>query len=166
MKIRILLILFIAVIFSFNGCKKDEEGNIIVPKMTATVDGADWKAFLRVSTVQDNKIAISGFPTASKEKAILITITSTELKTYSVSLLPPKLECGVFYQKTTGVAVGSSDYFVSFNSTVTLTKYDAEKKLISGTFSGTLIQSDQLLTPLSATKIEITNGKFENLSFQ
>lgn len=163
MKIKILLILFIALMFSLTGCEKDEDGNILIPSMTATVDGEEWKAFVRASTVQDNKVAISGFPSASKDKAVLITVEGTELKTYNLSIIPAKAECAIAYQKTVGVQDGSADYFVSYSATVTLTKYDADKKLISGTFSGSLIQSDDVV---SGTQMTITNGKFENLSFQ
>ena len=162
-KIQLLSLLLGIMLVGFSSCKTLKDGTLIIPTMSATIDGAAWASILRVSTVQKDVVAITGFPTAGKEKAILISIKGTGVQTYKLSATELMAQCAIIYQKTVGAAEGSSDYYVAINATVKITKYDAEKKLISGTFSGLLRPSDK---PLAGTDLKIENGKFENISFQ
>ena len=162
-KFNLLALLLVVFAVSFSSCETDEDGNLIVPSMNATVDGDAWSAIARVSTVQNDIVAITGFPTIGKEKAILITIKGTDLNTYTLNPTTLTTDCAIAYQKTADVADGSADYYIAYSATVKITKYDAEKKLISGTFSGNLKPSDNLLL---GTDLVITDGAFENLSFQ
>ncbi len=162
-KFNLLALLLMVFAVSFTSCKKDEDGNLIVPSMSATVDGEAWTAIARVSTVQNGVVAISGFPTIAKEKAILITIKGTDLNTYTLNPTTLTTDCAIAYQKTAAVDEGSADYYIAYNATVKITKYDDEQKLISGTFSGNLKPSDNILL---GTDLVITDGVFENLTFQ
>ncbi len=159
------MVMLIAVFM--NSCDKVDE-IIPLPSMKATVDGVAWTSIFRLTTVDQTagseRITVTGTPTASEtaDKAIIITVNGITAKEYSLSAVPVKTECLIVYKKTANAADGSDDYYVSYKATVNITKIDLDKKQVSGTFSGSLLPSNNLLT----TEINITNGTFENLNFQ
>ena len=166
--------LFIGVIMmlSFSSCKKSEDGSSIFGSMTAKVNGTAWSSLTRVTTVQSGNILLTGQPgLATADQSIAITIKGVTLKTYTLSAYTLAGECLVVYYKKAAAVSGSTDYYVSYAASVTLTKYDATSKLISGTFTATLVPTTALSTlgalldPNFADKITITEGKFENVSF-
>ena len=160
-------LLVVVFMISMNSC--EELNDIIpVPSMKATVDGEAWTSIFRLTVVKQapdpEMITISGTPTASEtaDKAIIITVNGIDVGEYNLSAMGGLAECAIVYKKTANAADGSDDYYVSYSATVNITKMDMDKKQISGTFSGSLVPSNNPL----ATEVNITNGTFENLNFQ
>jgi hypothetical protein len=162
---KIVFFLFTGFIFLVNSCDKVNDF-IPVPSMAATVDGESWTSIFRYSVLyQSNAMfMITGTPEATEEvdKAIVLSIYGTEPGTYE--LIPGTLttNCLVVYKKTAGAVDGSDNYYISSIASITISKIDTEKKHISGTFSASLFPSNNPV----GTEIIITNGKFENLTYQ
>lgn len=165
--VKTIILSFIAVILLSGVSCESLEDILPIPSMTATVDGESWTSIFRYSVLYEANgvIMITGTPEVSEnvDKAIILSIFGKEAGTYVLSTTEPlSNQCAVVYKKTANAQNGSSDYYIAHTATITITKIDKEKKLLSGTFSATLMQSD---TP-EATNVVITNGKFENLNYQ
>jgi hypothetical protein len=149
----------------FNSCDKVNEV-LALPSMTATVDGVSWTSIFRATVLfQSNGVfSITGTPDASEnvDKAIILSTNGTTVGTYELNLVGGPTDCAVAYKKTAGAASGSADYYVAHTATIAVTEVNTDKQRISGTFSATLVPSNDPL----GTEIKITNGKFENLNYQ
>jgi hypothetical protein len=160
MSIVAILIIFLGI----NSCDKVKEV-IPIPSMTATVDNDSWTSIFRASVLFENNgvFSITGTPDASEnvDKAIILTINGTTVGTYSIGLETQTSDCLVVYKKTAAAANGSDDYYISRTATITLSEVNTDNKRISGTFSATLVPSNNPL----GTEITITNGTFENLNY-
>jgi hypothetical protein len=148
----------------FNCCDKVNEV-LALPSMSATVDGVSWTSIFRATVLfQSNGVfSITGTPDASEnvDKAIILSTNGITVGTYNLAI-GGSSECAVVYKKTANAAYNSDNYYVSHTATITLTEVNTDKQRISGTFSATLVPSND---PLGA-EIRITNGKFENLNYQ
>ncbi len=158
------VILMAGFLLTFNSCEKVAD-LVPIPSMTATVDGVEWKSIFRASVLFEGNqmMTITGTPEASEnvDKAIILSIYGTAAGTYNLSPGTLVTECLVAYKKTAGAVDGDDNYYVSHTASITITSIDLDKKKISGTFSATLIP-----TGGGVDEISITNGKFENLTYQ
>ena len=164
-----ILLIFLAIFFgfiiiSFNSC--DKVNDIIpLPSMTATVDNDSWTSLFRATVLfqSNHMFMITGTPDVSEDvdKAIILSTNDTIAGTYNLAI-GGAMECEVVYKKTAGATNGSEDFYIAHTATITLTEVDTDKKRISGTFSATLVPSNNPL----GTEINITNGKFANLNYQ
>ena len=148
----------------FNGC--DLKDILPIPSMTAKVNGDSWTSLFRASVmyISNNYFSVIGSPELSEnaDKVINISVYGRQPGTYELNPGTLTTECLIVYLKKAGAANGSSDYYVSTTATVTITKVDETKKTISGTFSGTLVESSGTVND----EVTITEGKFENLTYQ
>jgi hypothetical protein len=114
----------------------------------------------------NNMFSITGTPEVGQDinvdKVIILTINGTTVGTYQFNLVGGPTDCAVVYRKTAGAEDGSEDYYIAHTATIILTEVNTDKRRISGTFSATLVPSDNPL----GTEINITNGRFENLNYQ
>jgi len=173
MKRASLLILALAVVLTFNSCKKDENGNIVVASLSVKKDGTLWNSLVRQTSVTANPTSTSGGKliaiTATNGANITsgellnITILGTDLKEYKLQTLltsntPISTECTFTFKASAGDSDATKIYAGVVGS-VTLTKYNESSKLVSGTFKFTTMQGGD-----ATKKIEFTEGKFENLT--
>ncbi len=153
MKNSKILILITIIAFSF-ACKKDSKiANIINPtaSMKCKVNGADWSAQTRVTTMQSNKFIINGTTGTSGSNVLNITIFGTTTGTYIN--VPTQ-----FLATYTNDTNASDSLFTATEGTVTLSKVDTVNKRISGTFSFNA-KNAQLLNK------QITAGTFTDLAY-
>lgn len=161
--LQFLFFLLLLSSFVFVSCKKDEAE----PKMTAIVGGSDWSALVRTVTMSQtqNVLVITGFPTLSQtaSQSIIITIRGTTEGTYSLTAYVDELsgQCMILYKTNDNATPGSAAYYNSYSATVTVSEIDSDKKKISGTFSADMYPNGD---PME-TKIVISEGNFENLSY-
>lgn len=134
-------------------CKKD--GNDLITKLTATIDGKSWVSTLRVTAKNDNGFIItaSNINTSLVTSELIIKINGANSGTYSV--IAASNNCLATY---TPDISQSSKSFVSATGSVTLTDVDTKNKTISGTF-------EFVCTNLSLETVQITNGSFSGLSY-
>jgi len=165
MKLRILLVLFIAVIFSFNSCEKDEDGNIIFPSMTATVDGTAKNFIFRSTSkvgITDGLDGIVIIATTGAEQKdgeyLTMLIRGAKLGEYNLDIAlssSAKFQCEAIYRPG---GDGDSTIYKGKTGTITITKMD--EKYISGTFDFSMVNS-----VLDTETKTVSNGKFENLRY-
>jgi len=159
--------LFFAILFvaslaiTTSSCKKEKPASL-----SCTIDGTQFNSLLRTNT----KGAISdwdknGFVLVSTDaggKYLTLLIAGDSEKEYGLELniFSAKAGCTVIYNaggedgEDTGKYTGTA-------GKITVTEIDEEEKLISGTFSFTLVNV------ADATKtIQITDGVFEYLSYR
>lgn len=153
MKNTKFLILIFVIAFSF-ACKKDSKiTDIINPSasLKCKVNGVDWTAQTRLTTMQSNKFIINGTVGTSGSNILNITIFGANTGTY----ITVPTQFLATYTNDTGV--GDSLY-TSTEGTVTLSKVDTTNKRISGTFSFKA-KNPQLLNK------QITAGTFTDLAY-
>lgn len=122
--------------------------------MTAKIDGIDWTTSLRVTTLGSETFTITG--TSIGGEILILTILGSDEGTYNLSISPPAAQCSAMYKAS--ASMSSEDAFVSSNGEVVLTKVDKANQKISGTFKFTVTRLTE--------KKEITEGKFEDLSYE
>ncbi len=151
----IISILFITIISS---CKKDSNGNLIIPglntSMSAKVNNVDWSSAVRVCTKSNNTITLTG--TSADGQIITLTISPTlatdslnTTSTYSLSLT-------TLYKLS--ATASANDIYAATSGSAKFTQLDKTQKLISGTFSFTGLNS-------SLAALAITAGTFSNVSY-
>lgn len=187
-KLIILTALFLASFTILSSCSKDDDDgddNSLFGKMTATVDGASWASTLRASNLNKSTstISIIGYPATAQElleltnpsidllkskgNVILLTIRGIEAKEYKVTTgisdasEDAQGDCMIVYKKTSDASSGGNSYYVAYEATITITEIDTDKKQISGTFTGKLVNG--LLSNNGV--LEVTNGVFEDLTY-
>lgn len=154
---------FLIITIFFVSCKKDEDKSI----MSANINSQKWNALIKVTTYSSSTetFLISGFPNLSQsaEKSIIITIKGNKIKNYSLSAYTDELsaECLIVYKTSNNSQAGSDSYFISYNADVSISKIDFEKKLISGSFKGTMYPNGDP----NLQSIPISDGVFNNLKF-
>ena len=155
---------FLGISLLFNSCDKVND-ILALPSMTAKVDNTTWTSVFNTAAMYRNNdyISIIGAPEISADADKLIRIEVNQRLEgkyeFEMSIID---DCMIYYSKTAGATYGSSDYYEAILATVTITKIDTEKKTISGTFSGTLIETSHTTND----EINITEGKFDNISYQ
>jgi len=149
--------------FSLIACENAEDG-LVLPLMTAKIDGVEWKAALPAAAstkTPDTTTVITGAPSiTSLDKQIALTFFGNQVGTYKLSAGTLKAECALVYKKTASATEDGNDYYVAGIAEVIVSKYDSEKKLVSGTFSATLFLNGN---PLSDNQIKVTEGTFTNV---
>jgi hypothetical protein len=150
-------------VFVTTSCRKEDDE----PLMTAKVNGSSWTALVRNVTLSQsqNIFVISGFPTLSQtaSQSIVITVRGSAAGTYSLSAFVDEMsgQCMLVYKTSDNASAGSATYYNSYSATVVLTEVDTDEKRISGTFQADMYPNGNP----AETKIPITEGKFENLSY-
>ena len=147
-KIIISLVTFLIII----SCTKDESGNIVLPAMSALINGVEWTTLTRVTVLEESKFIITG--TSTTGKSLVITIFGTSEGLYNVTLIPPG--AAAVYKES--VSPTTEDAFFSATGEVNLTNVDTSKKRISGTFSFIVVRN-------FTNTVNITQGKFSNLLY-
>ncbi len=150
-----IAILFIAI---GTGCKKDSEGNPVIPgittSMTAKIDGLDWFSVIRTSTRNANLIVINGV--SADGKIIEINISpniGTENLVINKDFTIPITS---FYKKQ--ITITTDDIYFATTGTVRLTSFDITNKMVSGTFNFSAIS-------INFGTATIASGTFTNVSY-
>lgn len=147
--------MLMALLVQFSACEKDEDGNLkLKTKMTAKIDGLAWTANVRNVIRKEDGFNITG--TSLDGKVITVEIFGTEVKEYTLSILPPSAGCGAVYKAS--VSASTDDAYISATGSVNLTKVDETAKSISGTFSF-------VLTNTAVQTVSITEGQFTDLIY-
>lgn len=142
MNYKSLIVFGIIALMAISSCKKDSAGNVIIPKMTATIDGKGWTSVTRLTGLTSNIFTITG--TSITGESLIVVISGSTVGTYNFPL------SGCTYNV-------SSNSYVSISGTASLTKVDKVAKIISGTFQFTA-------TKIDASKT-ISSGVFTDLSY-
>lgn len=154
--IKLTAILFLFILL-FSQCEKAED---IVPyKMTAEVNGEEWKTRVAAAEIKDGFFIIVG--TATNGTIIEVTIKGTTPGTYELtaSLEDPKAQCLGLYKES--ISSETNDIYTSVEGTVVLSEVNTPAKQITGTFSfPQLIKGD-----LSLETMSITNGVFDKVKY-
>ncbi len=155
-------ILFIASLsITTSSCKKEKPASL-----SCTIDGTSFTSLVRTNTkggISDwNKDGFILVSTDIGGKYLTLLVAGDEEKEYGLELniFSAKAGCTVIYNA--GGADGEvSGKYTGTAGKITVTEIDTEDKLISGTFSFTLVNVED------ATKtIEITDGVFEYLEYK
>jgi hypothetical protein len=146
-----VIFVFVAVLF-FIGCSKDENGNIVLPGMSALIDGEEWNTVTRITVLEDGKFIITG--TSLAGKSLSITIFGTAEGKYELNLTSANV--AAVYKES--VNLTTEDAYVSVTGEADLTDVNTSDRKISGTFSFILVRN------LTKT-ISITEGEFTNLAY-
>lgn len=154
--IKFTSILFLFILL-FSKCEKAEE---IVPyKMTAKVNGEEWKTRVAAAEIKDGFFIIVG--TATNGTIIEATIKGTTTGTYELtaSVTDPKAQCLGLYKES--VSSSTDDIYTSVEGTMVLSEVNTSAKQITGTFS-----FPQLLKGgVSLETMSITNGVFDKVKY-
>lgn len=155
------LFLFISIAFVFIQCKKDDDNNVTnlinpTASMTAKVNGTDWSAVTRATTLQSGNFVISGTGTINGNNVMAITVFGATTGTYNLDPLTTQVQ---FTANYTPVVGNTDSIYQAYQGTVSITNVDAANKKVSGTFSFKARLQDMV------TEIDVTEGKFENLSY-
>lgn len=152
---RKLLLVFVLIASAtiFSSCKKDSNGNVVIPSMSAKINLTDWSALVRTATITGNTLSVNGSSLGGEIIQLTVTpansATLTTNVTYDISITS-------FYKKS--LSAGIDDTYFAVTGSVKLTQLDMTNKLISGTFS---FNASSTSFGLAA----ITNGEFTNISF-
>jgi len=153
MKIGFLTLGLLALLAT--GCKKDDDDNVILTKMTANIDGKAWTSTTRV-TVKNN----TGFVITAQQ--ISTTLVTSSLVININGSTPGKYEVGLSGKGCLATYIpdvtNASDSFISATGSVELTEVNTSDKTISGTFSFKCAK-------LSLLAIDITNGTFTKMKY-
>lgn len=144
-----LMLFLLAVTVVIASCSKNDDS---VVKLGAKIDGKNWEASARVSSLTNGIFVITG--TSATSQVLAITINGETTGTYELGIGSAK--CGATYKES--ALVTDANIYVSASGKVTLTKVDKAKRTISGTFEFVLAKS------LTDTKT-VTTGQFNDLVY-
>ena len=158
MRNTVIIILIIGLGFTM-GCKKDSKITDIVnlsASMKCKVNGSQWTALSRVTTLQGTTLLVNG--TGSLGSDVLnITVPSAGVGTFNLSTVQPiSAQFSATYTNDTG---NTDSLYTATSGTVTITKFDQTNKRVSGTFSFTARN-------LAMATKTITEGTFTELEYQ
>lgn len=134
----------------FSACNKDDILELL-PEMSATIDGSEWKSITRITFQEDGKFNITG--TSAPGETMNITVFGTTAGTYELSVLSPK--CAAVYKESVETVL--DDAYLAFSGSVDLSEVNSSNKTITGTFNFSVVS-------LTDT-ISITNGKFSGIKY-
>ena len=135
-------------------CDKDDDGNIIIPTMSATIDNQEWLGIAPKGILTNGVLNITC--TSLDGKLINITVNGDKEGTYELIPLL-KHQCEAVYKPIIGTGEESSS-LIGANGKVVITKFDTNKKRVSGTFEFNLTNS-------AAAIGQITKGTFSDVSY-
>ncbi len=150
-----LCVMVLAIIATFNSCKKDSESNPF-GTLTAKINGTDWKSNARVSVLTNGILTITaytGVVTGSGE-VMIITVNGDQTGNYQLNVLAGLVQCGAIYKKSTNAT--GPDMYESTTAKVIITEFDKVNKRLSGTF--------EYKAGISDIKT-VTEGSFNKLIF-
>lgn len=147
-KIKLLLVVLVTLFIS---CSEDGTIADLLPRMTATVDGQEWKATARKTNLTDIGFIITG--TAVSGETIIITVLSDQEGTYTLG--NGNLEFTAAFKETLEATI--DDTYAAVSGSVTLDEVDTDKKRISGIFELNMGSSTNTFT--------IEDGVFDNLLY-
>lgn len=157
MKKSVFLLTVVLILVTFSQCKKDSEGNPIIPgitnSMTAKVNGVLWTSVVRTCTKSNNTVILTGTSADGKIIELHITPSGTETLTTNVNY---SLSLTSFYK--TSINTATDDIYFAVTGTAKLSELDLTNKLISGTFSFSASSTNLGL-------LSITDGEFTDISF-
>jgi hypothetical protein len=137
-------------------CDKDDNGNIIIPAMSATIDGQEWMGVAPKGILTSGVLNITC--SSLDAKFINITVKGDKEGTYNCDLLLLNTQCGIVYKPVIATGEETSS-LIGNKGKVVITKFDTSKKRVSGTFEFTLAN-----TTLTASA-QITKGTFTDVSY-
>jgi hypothetical protein len=146
-RLMVLLLAFTVVIAS---CSKDKDDSVV--KLGAKIDGKNWEASVRVTSLTNGVFVITG--TSATSQVLAVTINGDATGTYELGIGNAK--CAATYKES--ALATDANIYVSASGKVTLTKVDKTNKTISGTFEFIIARS------LTDTKT-VTAGQFNDLSY-
>lgn len=152
------LIVAVAALFvvGISSCSKEdieEVKDTLVGTMTATVDGAEWKATAPAAASRSPHTLIYGYSAAGAD--INIYVGGTAPGTYALKFIEGSADSYAVYADTQNAQ--ESDKYYATTGTVVITS-NTESRL-SGTFTFTAART----VDGNVEQITITNGKFENI---
>ncbi len=148
-KVILSLVTILLIIIS---CSKDDDGNIVLPTMSAIVGDEEWVTITRVTVLENGKFIITG--TSVSGKSLVITIYGSSEGLYELNTTSVK--AGAVYKES--VSASAEDAYISITGEVNLTDVDTSKKRISGTF-------EFLVTRDVLNAFVISEGEFTNLFY-
>jgi hypothetical protein len=148
-KVIISIVTILLVIIS---CTKDDNGNIVLPTMSALIDGEEWVSITRITVLENGKFIITG--TSTTGQTLVITIFGTTEGLYELNTTSIKV--GAVYKES--ATASAADAYASVTGEVNLTDVDTSKKRISGTYQFLVIRN-------VLNSFNITNGEFNNLFY-
>lgn len=157
-KIKTLILIFSLFLLIGTSCKKDSNGNPIIPgintSMDAKIDGIIWNSITRVTNKNGNTINMVG--TSLDGKIIQLNITPAVVSESLTINKDYTLTGNAFYKKD--ASASANDIYGAISGTVRLSALDLTNKLISGTFSFTAVS-------ISFGTANITAGTFSNITY-
>lgn len=140
--------------FFSTSCDKDDNGNIIIPTISATIDNQEWMGLAPKGILTSGVLTIAS--TSLDGKAIDITIKGAATGTYELNPILLKAQCGAVYKPSLLNSQEAS--LISATGKVVITKFDTSKKRVSGTFEFNL-------TNTAGAIGQITKGTFNDVSY-
>lgn len=149
----LLVFVLIASVAINSSCKKDSNGNVVIPSMSAKINLTDWSALIRTATITGNTLSVNGSSLGGE--IIQLTVTPDNNASLAVNVTY-SISVSSFYKKSLSASI--DDTYFAVTGSVKLTQLDMTNKLISGTFNFNA-------TSTSFGVAAITNGEFTNISF-
>lgn len=147
-----VIIAVVTILLVLISCTKDDNGILVLPTMSALIDGEQWVSITRVTVLENDKFIITG--TSTTGQTLVITIFGTSEGLYELNMT--SIKTGAVYKETPGTS--AEDAYASITGEVNLTDVDTSKKRISGTFQF-------LVTRNLLNSFNITDGEFTNLFY-
>jgi len=156
---HILVCVLIALLFV--QCNKDDQdspANLLnlTASMSAKIDGTSWNAVTRVTRLQSNNFIITGTGALNGNDVIAITVLGSTAGTYNLDPMTTQVQ---FTANYTPVAGSTDSIYQAYQGSVVISSVDLTEKKVSGTFTFKARLQDMV------TEVNITEGKFENLSY-
>ena len=159
MRNTVIILLLFGMGFTM-GCKKDSKVTDIInlsASMKCKVNGSQWTAITRVTTLQGSNLLVNGTTSTSGTDALNITVFNAGVGTFNLSTaVPVSTQFSATYTNDTGT---TDSLYTAYSGTVTITKFDQTNKRVSGSFS---FQAKNMAL---ASKT-ITEGTFTELEYQ
>ncbi len=162
MKFKNVLGIALSAMMFITSCKKDSgPGEVVTPgtgakKVSAKVDGAAFKATSTAALVGGTPVSFTITATDGNERTIIIAAPA---KQGTFSSTTNSETAGTWIDQNGGLFMST---FGSSTATVTVTKFDAAAKKISGTFSFT---ADAVGTSGAEGSKTVTEGTFTDVPY-
>jgi hypothetical protein len=150
MKKNLFILLLAVMMFTFLSCSKDSSDDTTTPGFSLKFQGNTWTGTTYTAThiTFNNTTQITAYKSGTSDQ-VVIAFTGSGTGTYP------------FNDSNMGSAIiGTYTFSSVFSDTpvgsIVITKYDASKKLVSGTFS---FEGQSY----AGTVYQITDGKFDNV---
>lgn len=167
-KFRQTILVFAALsMFIFIACEetKDKVEEKVIGKMTASIDGEDWKADAPLGKNNNEKITITGVGLiGGNKKAIVLKLDGSSTGTYSISYNP--MDTG---EVSLNAATLNQDYdnitpsntYLGYSGQIEVTETSSKK--ITGSFN---FKCANYNASSGVDTIEVNNGIFNNINYK